>query len=534
MIHLWITWITAVLFLQETQGFQEDTFGLLSQVGQVNLVTSMSTMEYTFGFSCSRANSFSSTSNALDKIEKILDLPPFTHASNLSLDNNLSLWNIGISIKRHLSISKINIQIVENILLEYQSFGMDVTNKTNSITIDKGNFSNLDFKKIKGLEIFLEKQTLTNITEDSPFYPGLLNTALALDYSLESSNKALIELVNLLKDVTHIKLSQGSEEILSDLVNVNRYTVMQADITGLIIENSDIFFSIQVTYGKTFQQFQKQKSIPHFGYVLNKQFASNQTNLISISCNEKYCVPNDNDICAKALEDENVDRIFESCTFIKTDREYEFTPVGLFIYQIPTGDLKNFINNKGLKVEVVPSLLVMNGCLDLELDGLSMQGCYQNEPQIIPSRLINKGLDILLKPDFMSKLYNNISNGPLFLAICIINSFLSLIYCLTKAVFRKIVAKYYCKKFKLKSRNKITNIPMYNIRTQVKTNSKANNENSKRKTEEIGLLDKERLHLSSGQIGANPRTIHKATSKIKDTAPLNRPSSSSSRSKTEK
>ena len=77
MIHLWITWITAVLFLQETQGFQEDTFGLLSQVGQVNLVTSMSTMEYTFGFSCSRANSFSSTSNALEKIEKNTRFTPF-------------------------------------------------------------------------------------------------------------------------------------------------------------------------------------------------------------------------------------------------------------------------------------------------------------------------------------------------------------------------------------------------------------------------------------------------------------------------
>ena len=50
----------------------------------------------------------------------------------------------------------------------------------------------------------------------------------------------------------------------------------------------------------------------------------------------------------------------------------------------------------------------------------------------------------------------------------------------------------------------------------------------------MGLLHKEKLHLPSGQIGANPRIIHKATSKIKDTVPLNRPSSSSSRSKTDK
>lgn len=515
-----LLWFTAGFF-QGIQGFQEETFGFLSHVGQVNLVTSMSTAQYTFGYSCSKANSFDATISILDKIEKTINSPPFTYTEAFSIDNDLSLMNIAASIRRQMIISRTNILTVEKLLSEYQSFGMEVTNKTNANTIDKADFGNIDFKKMKGLGKFLAKQTLENITVDSKGENVLMNTAIALDYSIASSNEALIKLVHLLEDVTHVELSQASEDILVSMVNFDKYAVIQADITGLIVENYEIYFTIEVVYGHTFEQYNKHKSIPHFGHVIDGQFASNQTHIMAISCSRKYCIPDNQDICAIALVDENVDEVFSACSFVKTDKAFEFSTIGIFIYQTPIGDLKQYIDTQGLTIEVLPSLFTFKGCLKLKIDGLIRKVCYNDNPQIIPSRLIDTGLDNLLNPTFVSEFLGNISNVPLLITICSLIILLNSLQYIGKVTIKKLKKKYYCKDLKINHKIKISNNRDFNSRANVSAELKVNRESGKNTAQEEVALISKRI--------SNSLKDPKTSSRVKDTIPIAHQFSSSTR-----
>lgn len=305
------------------------------------------------------------------------------------------------------------------------------------------------------------------------------------------------------------------------MVNFDKYAVIQADITGLIVENYEIYFTIEVVYGHTFEQYNKHKSIPHFGHVIDGQFASNQTHIMAISCSKKYCIPDNHDICAIALVDENVDEVFSACSFVKTDKAFEFSTIGIFIYQTPIGDLKQYIDAQGLTIEVLPSLFTFKGCLKLKIDGLIRKVCYNDNPQIIPSRLIDTGLDNLLNPTFVSEFLGNISNVPLLITICSLIILLNSLQYIGKVTIKKLKKKYYCKDLKINHKIKISNNRDFNSRANVSAEFKVKRESGKN-------IAQEEVALMSKRI-SNSLKDPKISSKVKDTTPIAHQSSSSTR-----